>query len=99
MENTQKIKRIMFTKTVYPFCPLGKDNYRADIEVTVYPDSELFDFCEVDRKLEALSGQDLLIEDVADKVYALMQKYNPATLSVKVNGYSNRHFPVEVIKE
>ena len=99
MNNNQGITKIKFTKTIYPFCPLGGDFYRAEIEVTIFPNDELFDFCEIEKQIEKLSMESLIIEDVADAVYKIMLEYNPKDIKIVVNGYSNKHFPVEVTKE
>ena len=99
MQNTQGISYIEFTRTIRPFCPLGNDTFDAKITVSLQPDKELFDFCEMDRAIQALSSRRLIAEDVANEVYNLVMAYKPLNLSVRVDAESNTHFPVTVIKE
>ena len=99
MENKQKINMIQFKKTVYPFCPLGKDHYKGEIHVSIEPAERLFDFCKVDQWIEELGKESLIIEDLVNSVYQIMMQFQPKYLEVTVYGESNKHFPVTVIKE
>ena len=97
-ENKQGISAIVFDRAIRLFCPLGKDMYQATIKVAVIPGEFLFDFCEVDRKIKALSSESLIAEDVAVRVYQIMQEYKPLQTTVSVFAESNTHFPVTIIK-
>lgn len=98
MENKQKISKIEFQRTIYPFCPLGEDRYSAKVFVTFIPGNLLFDFIEVDREIQKLSQNDLMAEDVAEKVSQIMNQYNPKDVKVRVDIESNTHFPVSIYK-
>lgn len=99
MQNTQGITYIEFTRTIRPFCPLGRDTYSAKITVSLQPDEQLFDFCDVDKAIQELSKKSLIAEDVAKEVYDLIAKYKPVNLCVRIDAESNTHFPVTIIKE
>jgi hypothetical protein len=97
MENKYQINKICFEKTVYPYCPMGNALYEAVVRVSLEP-TELFDFVEVDKQIEKLSGESLIIEALTDEVCNLLSVYKPAKLLVQVEAHSNVHFPVTVEK-
>lgn len=98
MTNSYGIKEIRFTKTVYPFCPMGNANYKAVIDVELKPSLKLFDFCEIDKRIEQITNGNFIIEAVAEEVWNIAQEYEPKSLIVKVTGETNGHFPVTVTK-
>ena len=98
LNNYENIKKIEFNKTIYPFCPIGGDNYAATINVIFFPDKYYMDYCEVDKAICELSNQKLTIEQVAEKVYQILSYFSPKDMIVIVHGKSNRHFEVVVTK-
>lgn len=97
MKNAYSVKGITFQKTVTPFCELGQDYYIGRITVDFKPGNDLFDFCDVDKFLAGLSGQHLIVEQLAHAVFEHMKQYNPADMTVTVDAESNTHFPVTVV--
>lgn len=98
-KNKQGITSITGRKRISLYCPLGKDYYTADIDVSLVPDNVIMDYCELDTYLNNQSGLSLIIEDLIDKVYNHLQdEYKPKSLTVNVKAYSNTHLPVEVSK-
>ena len=99
IENKEKISTISFVRNVQPFCPLGDDYYTAEVEVFLVPDQCYMDYCELDEAIQDLGGKHLTIEQLAEKVYNIIQEFEPLHTVVTVNANSNKHFPVVVIKE
>jgi len=99
-ENKQGITKIEFCKDIKNYCPLGKDWYTSQLEVIVYPDKVLMDYCVVEKYIESLKNTELIIEDVVSKVYDYLYKYfKPKHLIVSVKATDAAHFPVCVTKE
>lgn len=100
IENRPGITKIEFTKKISMFCPLGNDYYTADITVTFVPDNIIMDYCDVDKFLNEMGGEHLIIEDAVSKIYThISDNYKPAKLKVVIDAQSNVHFPVKVEKE
>lgn len=98
IENQEKIDSITFTRNVQPFCPLGDDYYTAEVQVTFMPNQFYPDYIELDKAIQDLGGKSLTIEQLAEKVFDIMQEFEPETLLVTITADSNRHFPVTVSK-
>ena len=98
MENKYGITSYDFEREIQAFCPLGQDYYTCKIVVTFSPDEMLFDFCEIDKFIQSLSGQNAIIEELVNGVYENLMKYEPRTLTVKGIAKSNTHFDVTVTK-
>lgn len=98
INNTQLINEIICNKTIYPFCPLGNDFYKADIEIAFMPNKYYFDYMVLDERISKLSGQSLTIEDLAKSVFDIVKVCKPVGLKVIVKALSDKHFPVTVIK-
>lgn len=99
MKNEYGIDEIEFERTIYPFCPMGKDHYKGTVHVNITPQDKLFDFSLIDEKIKKLGEKSLIIEELAAEVFQIMQEYNPAQLEVTIYGESNQHFPVIVRKK
>lgn len=98
LKNSYDISKISFNKQICAYCPLGKDNYTANIEVTLFPTDKLFDFCDADKFLLSLSGKDAIVEKLTDIIFNYFKQY-AQKLIVTVHAESNTHFPVSVTKE
>lgn len=96
--NKEKISNIAFERTISPFCPLGNDYYTADIHAEFVPYKYYPDYIEVDKAIQELNGKSLTIEQLADKVYRILNDYGPDYISVEIYAESNKHFPVLVTK-
>lgn len=98
MKNRYGITAYEFEREIQAFCPLGQDYYTCNIKVNLNPGDELFDFCKVDGFIQSLSGSNVIIEELVEKVYAHLGKYSPKVLEVRGIAKSNTHFNVTVVK-
>lgn len=99
-EHTQGISKVTFNKSISVFCPLGNDYYTADITVDFVPDKFMMDYIDEDNFIKKLSGAELIIEDLVEKIHThLNEEYEPKYVKVSVFAYNAAHFPVTVYKE
>nr|DAG27895.1 MAG TPA: archeaosine synthase [Caudoviricetes sp.] len=100
-EHTQGISRVTFDKTLTVYCPLGHDYYTAHIIVQFAPGTVMMDYLDEEEFFNNyIQGQNLIIEDVVDRVYQHLQdEYKPKYLKVSVRAENAKHFPVTVEKE
>lgn len=96
--NSQEISSIHFERTISPYCPMGADYYKAEIDVD-FEGPYYMDYIEMDKEIQAMGGAVLTIEELAKKVYDLMMQFEPEYLEVTIYAESNKHFPVIVTKE
>lgn len=96
-ENTYNVYSIENKHVVRCFCPLGQDDYTANITVTVTRPKILVDYLDSDRFITSLNRQELIIEDLANKIAEYFKKETQA-LDVVVVAYVEdaTHSPVEV---
>lgn len=100
MKNEFGINKIEFAKSISLFCPLGNDYYNTTIRVEFHPGDAMFDFCDVDKAIQKMSGEHYIVEQLVYQVFDLLDKeYKPKYLKVSADAYSNVHFPVTVTKE
>lgn len=98
-ENKSKVNLIEFNKTVFPFCPLGKDIYKAYLTCKIFPSKTLADFMDIDSYLNSLNGKELIIEDLTNEICKYLKDiYKTSKVEVTVEAESNKHFPVKVTK-
>lgn len=98
-KNAAKVNEIKFEKEVKAYCPLGKADYTCKIKVSVMPNRLLFDFCDAEKAIDALNGQPLIVEELAQAVYEIMAEIKPLYIKVQCEAVSPVHFPVTVIKQ
>lgn len=96
-ENTYNVYSIENKHVVRCYCPLGNDNYTANITVTVTSPKYLVDYLDSDRFIGLLNAQELIIEDLADKIAQYFKEETQAA-DVVVAAYVEdaTHSPVEV---
>lgn len=93
--NLNSIKSTTLTETVYPYCPLGKDNYEAQITVTGKGQKNFLDYIDATEFMCNLSGKELIIEQVADMVKEFFSDFYE-DVDVEVSAKSRKHCPVIV---
>lgn len=96
-ENTYNIYLIENKHVVRCFCPLGQDNYTAKVTVEIYDPKYLVDYLDSDKFISSLNGQELIIEDLTNKIAEYFKKEtqaNDVTVIAKVKDAT--HSPVEV---
>ena len=99
-KNTMGIGKIAFSVNIQAYCPLGKDWYTNKVLVEFYPNEVIPDYCEVEKELRAMAGQELTVEGCVAQVFDhLAETYKPNRLLVKSYADDAVHFPVEVMKE
>lgn len=96
-ENIYNVYSVENKHAVRCFCPLGQDNYTANITVTVTNPKLLVDYLDSDSFISSLNGQELIIEDLASRIAEYFKKETQA-LDVVVTAYVEdaTHSPVEV---
>ena len=100
MKNEFGVNKIDFAKSISLFCPLGNDYYSATVRVEFHPGDATFDFCDVDKAIQKMSGKHYIVEQLVHQVFDMLDKtYKPKYLKVSVDACSNVHFPVTVTKE
>lgn len=100
IQNKQGISRITFPEIItHNFCPMGDDWYSNHITIVFEPKDIIPDYVDVDKAIKALNGKHLIIEDVVDKVYEEMLKYQPRYLKVSSSASDAVHSSVVVEKE
>ena len=98
IENTQKISTIKMTKVIHNFCPLGDDWYTNNLELIMVPGQYIPDYLDIDKSVNELEGQFLIIEDVVNAITKILEEYKPLNIVVKSVVNDATHLPVEVIK-
>jgi hypothetical protein len=97
-QNAQGITRIAFQARTHNFCPIGKAHYTNTLTVEMVPNNVIPDYDEVEKDMKALDGENLIIEDVVEKVFENLIQYGPKKLTVASKAEGNGHFPVIVEK-
>lgn len=90
------MKPVAYTK-----CAIGQDWYKNEMEITFLPADCYPDYMEVNQFIMGeVDGQEFNIEDVVQRVYEFLMKYDPKRLKVEdhIRGCKT-HFDVDVIKE
>lgn len=96
MKNDYKVKKITLTKQLSAWCPLGEQEYTADVTVKVLPEDTIPDYCELDAELGKVNGS-LIIEELASKVLNTVSKaFSGAPARVTVSVPQSKHMPVIV---
>ena len=98
INNTEKISKLIFTHTVFPFCPLGKVNYSAEITADINLGDYYFEYVELTNTLNDLNGQSLTLEQLAVEVSKIVKMIFPLNAEIKIVGNTNKHLPVTIIK-
>lgn len=85
IENTQKINGITIETTAKCYCPIGNDIYTNQFTITLYPDKQLPDYCEVDKWIkENIEGKTMIVEEAVNQLYVFFSEYcRPKYLVVK----------------
>ena len=99
-ENTFGITDIILKPTAKNvFCPIGQQEYIANIIIYLYKVNTIPDYIEVETWInENISNNELTIEEVADKVknYFVEEYCQDYQVDVEVKVDDAAHFPVEV---
>ena len=96
MKNDYEVKRVTLTKQLSAWCPLGEQEYTADVTVKVLPEDTIPDYCELDAELSKINGS-LIIEELASKVFSVVSKaFSGALVKVTVSVPQSKHMPVIV---
>lgn len=93
------VTRIRLSGRVKCFCPLGDDWYSGDVDVVVDDPAFIPDYCDVDRMLATIDGNDYIIEEVCSEVHGWFKDVTRGTVSVSVRVSDSVHLPVVVTKE
>lgn len=98
IKNTMGITKISIKKNIKAFCPLGKSWYTGEVIASFSPTDKICDYCDADKKLQALDGRELIIEEMAEQVYQIFEEINPQWIKVDIKVNDAAHFPVEITK-
>ena len=93
------VNKMSFSVPVTPFCPLGPNYYRAQVDVELELNEVIVDFLDLeDYFKKELNGKKLTTEDLTIEVFNTLDKlYKP--MHLKVTSHSNSHFELEITKE
>ena len=95
--NTYQVDTIKNFHEVSCFCPLGRDNYTAHVEIEVMGPAILPDYLDTDKFIASLYGNELIIEDLAHKIALHFKQQTEADTVLVMASVSNaKHSPVEV---
>ena len=101
LRNSEDIKKIIMKPVAYTKCVIGQDWYKNELTIVFYPDKVYPDYIDVnDWIMKHIDGQELNIETVVDKIYAMLeQEYQPKQIQIynNIKGCKT-HFDVVVIK-
>ncbi|WP_195540484.1 hypothetical protein [Eubacterium maltosivorans] len=98
IKNTMGITEISAKKNIKAFCPIGKSWYTGEVTVSFLPADKICDYCDADKKLLALDGKELIIEEMAKRVYQIFEEINPKWIRVDIKVNDAAHFPVKITK-
>lgn len=99
LENKEEINELTFTANVYPFCPIGKDTYGAEITVKCNLGDSYPEYCDLTKEITNFSGKEYTIEQLCDVVTNLVRECNPIAAVITVSANSNTHIAVVVSKK
>lgn len=97
-QNKQGIGEIELYAQVNSFCPMGNDWYDADVTVKFTPGDVIMDYCDIDKFFAAISGGELIIEDMVAQTFDHFMTYEPKGLVVEAFVSNATHLPVNVKK-
>lgn len=99
MRNSEDISKVTLTKQIKAWCPIGKQGYLANVTVEVLPVDEIPDYCKLDKELDNINGEALIIEELATEVYAIAKAaFGNAPAKATVDVKESAHMPVTVAK-
>ena len=93
------VNKMSFSVPVTPFCPLGPNYYRAQVDVEIELNNIIVDFLDLeDYFKKELNGKSLTTEDLTIEVFNTLDEiYKP--MHLKVTSHSNSHFDLGITKE
>lgn len=98
-ENKQNISNITLFKKLHNFCILGKDWYTNNLTIIMEPGEIIPDYVEIEAEINKLESQELIIEDVVNLVFEIVNSYNPKRIKVISEVDDATHLKVKVEKE
>lgn len=97
-ENRQGITKISFKFDLRNFCPLGDDWYVNHITAEFRPLHTIPDYVFLEDEIRELDGKSLIIEDVVNNIYNILDGYGVGSLRVVSYVNDAKHMPVTVEK-
>ena len=95
--NDHKVTMIRIERIISCFCPIGKQDYEANIVVNFEPSSFIPEYISMTEAIDNFNGKDLTIEDLGAKIYKLFQhSIMPKDLCVSVESEPELHAKVKV---
>lgn len=92
--NNYGISKITLIKKVHAYCRLGNDWYTNQLVISFTPDKEIPDYVYIDRAIEEqCEKQDLLIEEVIDKIYKIIKEQAPSSKDIHISSYVDDSVP------
>jgi hypothetical protein len=88
-----------FEVPVTVYCTLGRNYYRARLNVKMQLGDTIVDFIDLENYFKVeLNGRHLTTEDLVIEVFnKLSEVYKP--MHIRVASHSDSHFPIEIVKE
>lgn len=92
-----KINNISTERDLVCHCPIGDDDYKANVKINIQPNKYVPEYISMTTYLDNLNGRDLTIEKLADTIYnAFKRELEPDTVSIIVDAISPSHAQVKV---
>ena len=96
--NEYNIKQIKLKRTIKPFCPIGKSDYKAKVVIFFTPGKWIPEYIQLTDMLDFFNGSNLTIEELAALIKETLEiEYKPEDLHVAVKAKSKKHCPVTII--
>lgn len=97
MRNEHGVSKVTFVKKVRAYCPLGRQEYEANIECIVKCGDTIPDYLELDAAIDGINGDMLTVEALARSVHDMtMKAFGGAQVDTVVSVGQSKHFPVTV---
>ena len=93
-ENKYGISRITLIKKIHCYCRLGGDWYTNQLQIVFNPGDEIPDYVYLDKAIEeSCERQDLIIEEVIDKIYHIIKDQCPSCYDIHISSYVDDSVP------
>lgn len=97
MRNEHCVSKATFVKKVRAYCPIGRQEYEANIECSVKCGDTIPDYLQLDAAIEGIDGDMLTVEALARRVHDMtMKAFGGAPVDTVVSVGQSKHFPVTV---
>lgn len=97
MKNEHNVSKVKFVKKVRAYCPLGRQEYEADIECSVKCGDTIPDYLQLDAAISDIEGDMLTVEALARRVHDMtMKAFGGAQVETVASVGQSNHFPVTV---